>query len=1241
MKRLLTKTIIVVVVVTLLWPHSVFAKNLSPTSEEIGSHLASVETTPVVQESPSTEPGVKVIESTKQGVVLELVTPDFSVQKGLAENDECDQLTVADYGETVKAGWPRLPVIGTMVGVPQHADPVLSILAADATTLPDAYNLCPVPQPIYDVDPEGQITYQGEAAIPDATAYATDSFYPTEIAAIVETGMLRSQRVAQLRFQPFQYNPVTGIIKYYHRIRVQVLFGDEGAFPAGVSARDSSPGGADAFDSLLAQIVVNDTEARQWREPSAARAVVSRKFNALTTSQPEYKLTVNEDGLYQVTYAELAAAGIPVATLDPRTFTLHTQGTEVALYVPGESDGIFDPEDVIIFYGEKTNTKFTDTNAYWLTWGEADGLRMAEIDGTPSGEGSVPEYFRTTQRLEQNKTYQSLYPSGTDEDRWYWSFLLASAPTTAQFTTTLNTPVSSSVSATVRGLFKGYAAAPQHHTRVYLNGYLIVDALWASKAEYFFSVNVPASILASGTNTITIQVPMDQGITLDFTFVNWFEIDYDRAYTANGDSLQFDVAAAGTWEYSVTGFTTATVQTFDVTTPTAPARVINPIVELENDAYTVRFQQTTEAAHRYVAATPQQFRSVLSIVAHQPTDLHNVNNGADYIIITHSDFYTDVQPLADYRAAQGLRTLVVDVQDVYDEFSGGVFDPNAIRDFLAYAYANWTSPAPAYVLLMGDGNYDFKDYTGRGELNYIPPFLANVDPWMGEVAADNRYVCVNGTDVFPDMYLGRLPVKTSTEAQAVVTKILDYEQNPATGDWNQKVLFATDNPDSAGDFYAYSDTIADNYLPAPYVGDKVYYGRTHTSSSAARSAILGAINEGRLIVNYVGHGAANYWASEQLLKRTDANTFTNMGRLPFFVPMACLDGYYIHPSTSSSDLSSTAEALVRAPGKGAIAVWSSTGMGTATAHDYLNKGLFKAIFADDIIQLGPATLQGKLYLYSRTSWYNDQIDTYLLFGDPALRLNVVPADVSLTQAIAAPDVLSPGSNVTYTLAFTNTGLATAHHVVVDNVLSSSLVDPEIVSTGSVVVTRTGSFLTWDVADLATGESGIITITATISEAFSGVLVNPVSIATSAVDIDTANNAPDPMATAVYVPPEAVTAVQLISFIAKPTVDSVLLTWETATELDTVGFNLYRATSVDAPKSQLNDHLIPAQSLGDVLGAVYAFVDETADPAATYIYWLEDISFDGIETIHEPVTATTDTWSIVQHPTFLPLRMRTP
>jgi uncharacterized repeat protein (TIGR01451 family) len=451
--------------------------------------------------------------------------------------------------------------------------------------------------------------------------------------------------------------------------------------------------------------------------------------------------------------------------------------------------------------------------------------------------------------------------------------------------------------------------------------------------------------------------------------------------------------------------------------------------------------------------------------------------------------------------------MVVDVQDVYDEFGGGVFDPLAIQRFLAYAYQTWTPPAPAYVLLVGDGHYDFKDNLGRGEPIYIPPYLADVDPWISEVAADNRYVCVSGDDVMPDMHLGRLPVKTEAEVAAVVAKIIGYEEAPPHADWNSELLFVADNLDpGAGDFAALSDNIADNYLPDPYTADKVYYAVTHPTPAEARAAIIDAVNEGRLLVNYIGHAAIPYWAAEQLFGVNDIPALTNDDRLPFMVPMTCLDGFYIRPSPAGLDYSSLAEVVVRASDRGAIASWSPTGMGVASGHDYLNQGLFLALFADDLVRLGPATTEAKLYLYSQTGLYRELLDTYALFGDPATALDVVPADVAITKQVDPVGEMSAGDPLTYTLTFSNVGPATAHHVVITDLLPAALVGPAVEVTATVPITlRQGTEFVWDVADLAPGDGGVITITAVIQDPFGGAIINTAVIHTSATESNLENN----------------------------------------------------------------------------------------------------------------------------------------
>jgi len=1138
-------------------------------------------------------PGLHVVASDAHGVTLELITPEYTVAQGEDDAGPCMQLFIDGYSGAGVSGAPELPVKGAMAGIPAQGEVTLTVLEAETVTVPERYTLCPVGRPIVEINPSDEpLRYQGEERVRDAAIYATAGFTPTEPAALLSTGFIRSQRVAQMQFRPFQYNPVTGEVRFVRRIRVQLTFDSASQTTMGRLAQAPSTTGVDegAFEDVLRTSLVNYADARVWRARS------QRLPSTLTAQSPvsdeAYKILVDEDGIYQLTYTDLITAGVPVDTLDPRTLQLHNLGNQVAIYIDGEADGVFDVSDYVLFYGQKMTTKYTDVNVYWLTWGGEDGLRMATSDGTPGG-AAVPAYYSKAQRVEQNKIYQPSRSSGPDNDHWYWKFVWATAPTTFTTHFTLTHPITMSTNATITGLFKGYDAVPQHHTQVYLNGVLIDDAMWAPEETYTFNNVVPQSVLISGTNTISVVTPLDGDITGDYFLINWFEVLYNRRYTAVEDSLVFNGDTAGTWEYHVDAFTLDDIAIFDVSTPTNPIRILGGSIVPTGGTYDLVFQQTIPAAREYVALTSAQLRIPKAIVADVPSDLLTTENGADYIFITHSDFITVVQPLKDYYTGRALRTQIVDVEEVYDTFSYGIFDPEAIRSFLEHAYTSWTQPAPTYVLLVGDGHYDFKGYTGREETMYIPPYLADVDPWLGETAADNRYVAVSSNDILPDMHLGRFPVKTITETTVMVDKVLGYMQNPPTTEWNRDILFVADNPDAAGNFYTYSDAVADYFVPALYSAQKVYYLQTHSPASEARAAILSAINEGRLMVNFVGHGARTYWAGEQLLRVADIASMNNAGKLTFMVPMTCMEGYFIHPS-GSSDLSAISERLVRAPDKAAIASWSPTGLGLASGHDIMNKALYQAIFFDDVIELGPATTLGKLAMVGQG--HDELIDTYILFGDPALELNVLKADLQITKTVQAspPNALFPEA-ITYTLAYTNAGPSTAYGVVITDVLPAGLENPAAISSGMTITQRAGTSYAWDVADLPMGTGGVITITATISPTFQGVLDNRAEIASDVFERDENNN------TAVVQTPVGVGPVLTIT----KSSSNAVLTWETV--LGATQYRLHRSTQA---------YFTPLASNAVVTGTALTYTDtgKIGDPDVNYFYTVIAIDAQGRESL---------------------------
>jgi hypothetical protein len=337
--------------------------------------------------------------------------------------------------------------------------------------------------------------------------------------------------------------------------------------------------------------------------------------------------------------------------------------------------------------------------------------------------------------------------------------------------------------------------------------------------------------------------------------------------------------------------------------------------------------------------------------------------------------------LVAHRRAQGLEVVVADVQDVYDEFGGGLLDPEAIRAFVSHALSRWALP-PTYVLLVGDGHYDFKDHFGYGAVNQVPPYLGMVDPWWGETAADNRYAAVIGDDILPDVLIGRLPVTNVAEARAVVHKIVQYEQSPWPGQWNTRhVLVADRGGAGAGGFADDLDAIYDAYIRNPWVGVKIYLD--DLPAHVAQQRTLAAWQEGALLVNFVGHSSWHQWTVDSIFDIRDVPALQNDRQWPVLLSMTCFTGFYHHPEYGTLD-----ESLLRVEDGGVVASWSPSGLGLQSGHRHLQQGFYRSVFGRSELELGAVILSAKLDAYTYSHAYNDLVDTYHLFGDPAMDLNV-------------------------------------------------------------------------------------------------------------------------------------------------------------------------------------------------------------------------------------------------------------
>ncbi len=785
--------------------------------------------------------------------------------------------------------------------------------------------------------------------------------------------------------------------------------------------------GANPFEEVLAATLLNYRQAQAWRTPGPVPAQVSlspRQAQAVTHT---LKVTVDQDGLYRLTPTDLAGAGFSLVGLDPARFAMTNRGREVAIYVTGAADGVFGGNDEILFYGQRfvgevardaggsftacpqcapsdvrvqvMENTYTDDNVYWLTAPSGTGLRMAELAQVP-GDWPTPAAFPDTVRAEESNQWFTHH--WTDKDTWFWERVrsTANASRTGRYTTTLTAVATEPFTATVTARIVSRVERTDHHTRFGLNDRaLLDDAVWDGRTAYTFTAQVDSRALISGVNTLAFTTTNDVLAVSDDLYFDWFEIGYQRQFVAQADSLVFGPGQAGTFAYEIGGFTQADVMAWEITDPLRPRRVMGVQSETGvGGSITATFQISHAADARFVAAASPALRAPKAVELINPTDLANKTNGADYIIITHELFKPGIQRLADYRAAQGMRVKVVDVADLYDEFNDGIYSPVAIRNFLAYAYANWQAPAPQFVFLVGDGHWNFKGYGqatyGTPDPIYMPPMLARVDPWQGEVDATNLLAAIVGDDILPDLMIGRFPVNNGDELTAMISKTIAYEsgQNLASQPaWQRNIAFVTDNtPDAAGDFVASAESFIQRYVTEPFQPVRLYSDDNPGNPAATTQAISETLNvTGSLLINYIGHGYIQGWAAENLWKTTNVPSLTNIDRLPIILSHDCLDGYWIYPNTQS-----LAEEMTRFGAGGAVAAFSPTGLGVAVGHDDLFSGFYDYLFSEGAHTLGEASLAAKMHLFSQKAHY-DLIQTFLIVGDPALRIPMPAQEVYL------------------------------------------------------------------------------------------------------------------------------------------------------------------------------------------------------------------------------------------------------
>jgi hypothetical protein len=407
-----------------------------------------------------------------------------------------------------------------------------------------------------------------------------------------------------------------------------------------------------------------------------------------------------------------------------------------------------------------------------------------------------------------------------------------------------------------------------------------------------------------------------------------------------------------------------------VSEPERTARLTDSRVQQKQGKVLVQ----VEWGRRYLAVGPRgTLRPARVVPAVMSPDLRASGLGADYIAIGPPDLLEALQPLLQWRQSQGLKVMAVPVEAVYDQFNHGLPEPEAIRSFLEYAAGSY-QPAPQYVVLVGDATYDPKGYTSSAEANRVPTFLV-LTIQGGETASDVVFAQFKG-EAKPALAVGRIPAREPAQVRTLVAKTLAYEQKAPAGDWRRRILAVADGQEAS------FKQDAQDFLALFPSNNKTVLFNPSAGATDANQQVKRYWDEGNWLIAYFGHGSIIQWGKDRIFTVTDVGTLSGSNdRFPVVVNMTCLTGLFTHPKTTS-----LAETLLWRLEGGAVAVLAPTSLTLASDQSFLSKPLAEAILADPKVTLGQAFLRAQRQAPPDQPGARDVIQTFLLFGDPALRL---------------------------------------------------------------------------------------------------------------------------------------------------------------------------------------------------------------------------------------------------------------
>jgi hypothetical protein len=745
----------------------------------------------------------------------------------------------------------------------------------------------------------------------------------------------------------------------------------------------------------------------------------SRSENSVLISGNWYKLGVQQTGIHKITFEDLSAYGLDPAGIDPRNIRIYGNGpgmlpelnatprpddlSEIAIFVSGEADGIFNTEDYILFYGqsqllwnfnpfngnfEHANNFYSEVTCYFLTSDLGPGKRIGTIVSTtlpPTDYVTVFDDFivwedELVNLVKSGKIWYGKKYDQIDSVALH-QFLFPDLDVSSQVHINLHVAAKSTSSSNFTVYYEGEPIANAQVTGIQPTA----TTIYARKSK-------DSELFWANGDSIELRVAYWAPTTTSYGWLNYIELNVMRHLIFREEQLIFRSTEATGREKVARYFLSGAGEEVTIWEITNPSQVSRVETELNGEQLT--FSLNTDSLRHFVAFNTSHFHSPVFIEKTENQNLHALEP-VDLVIISHPLFLDQAAELGEMHLVDdGLTYLLVTPDRIYNEFSSGVKDISAIRDFVRMLYLKPSSGHRVrYLLLVGDGSFDPKERTIKGS-DLIPTFQSEESLLLTSTfVTDDFYGLFDdseGEDAtgIPDIGIGRFPVNTEEEVNHILDKIdhyLNYKEQ-VMGSWRNQICFLADDEDlnlhfnQAEELAWYVDSAYNQYNI-----DKIYfdaYQQVNTPIGQrypdAKKALNKKIEEGALIINYTGHGGETGWAGEQVLESSDINSWTNIDKLPLFVTATCeFSRFDDHDRTSAGEL------VFMNNNGGGIALITTTRLAFAQSNFQMNKRFYKYAL---VKVNGEYPRLGDLIRLSKTHPENDNIRNIVLLGDPALQL---------------------------------------------------------------------------------------------------------------------------------------------------------------------------------------------------------------------------------------------------------------